>query len=413
MTNGNYPVGRPELDTGKEMHIGAYFSPEPSDNSFKLVKDCGMTHLLVNETEHNHIEDDDYVSKTLGLAKKHGLKIIYHCFNKSYKILKKHFDEIRNDKTCTGIFVWDEPPIQEIDFLAEEYKDFVKDFPDLPYYVNTWPMYSCKEQRGIQSYYQYLNAYAEKLVRNYKPEHRTFWCDIYPMLVNYGIYDKWLFNVEYVKDLAEREHADLYLFYITQAFSDRRQQSKACEFIFQTNVYLAYGVKGLSYCPYLTNGGPEYIGYPGVVYLNGTPTPVYPLVKENNEYIKKIDGIYLGFTWKGIMSRIGYANKTGKNENFSHCNNFIYSFGILDEVNSSQDSLIGCFENEQGYEGYMVVNFTEPLFNIENKIDMTFRGVDKAIIYVNGEPCEKDLKDGKLELTLGGGEGAFVVPYKK
>ncbi len=415
----NYPKGRPQVETGKEMLIGAYWCPEPSERAYRLCKECNFTHLLVNPTKGNPVSRDDFASNTLALAEKAGIKIIYHCNNHSYKSLEKHFDVIRANKTCTGIFVWDEPPFDKFDMLGSEYEDFKKDFPDMPYYVNTWPVYSCKEQRGIQSYYRYMEAYRDKIVKNLDPKHRAFFCDIYPMLNNEKIYEKWLFNVEYVKDLAESVNADLYLFFIAQSFSDRRQHTKPEEYIFQTYVYLAYGVKGLSYCPYQTPFAGDDPNNPttdpGIVELNGDPSPVYPLAQANNAEIQRIDSAYLGFKWHGVIPIDG-DDTTERNPVFRQCNNFMHSFGMLNWPNYSatHDALVGCFDNDEGYQAFVLVNFTEPLHNKQNTITLKFDAdVDKAIVYLKGVPHTFDIIDGVFKVTLGGGEGALVVPYKE
>ena len=415
----SYPKGKPNLETGKEMLIGAYWAPEPSVDAYKLCKDCNFTHLLVNPTKGNPVSNKDFATKTLDYAKKAGINIIYHCNNHSYKSLKDHFDVIRKDKTCTGIFVWDEPPYDKFEMLGQEYEDFKKDFPDMPYYVNTWPVYSCKEQRGIQSYYRYLDAYTHEVVEKLDQKHRAFFCDIYPMLLDEKIYDKWLFNVEYVRDLADSVNADLYLFFIAQSFSDRRQHTIPEEYLFQTNVYLAYGVKGLSYCPYQTpfegDDPNNPTTDPGIVHIDGTPSPVYPLAKKNNEYIQKIDSVYLGFKWRGIIPIDGVNGYHAKNPILRQCNNFVPRCGMLDWPNytATDSALVGCFDNEEGYQAFMIVNFTEPLHKLDNTITLKFdEPVNKAVVYINGEPSVYDIVDGVFKITLhGGGEGAFVIPY--
>ena len=74
---------------------------------------------------------------------------------------------------------------------------------------------------------------------------------------------------------------------------------------------------------------------------------------------------------------------------------------------------MGCFENEEGYQGYLSVNFTDPTLKKQNEVTLTFQGgVTKAIVYTAGEPQTVELTDGKYTFTLEAGEGNFIVPFK-
>jgi hypothetical protein len=84
----------------------------------------------------------------------------------------------------------------------------------------------------------------------------------------------------------------------------------------------------------------------------------------------------------------------------------------LTKVEGTEDGLVGLFEDKDGREGYMVVNFTDPGKNIDNTITLNVTGgVHNAIVVLNGEKKTVPVKKGKIVLELKSGEGCFVIPY--
>ena len=176
---------------------------------------------------------------------------------------------------------------------------------------------------------------------------------------------------------------------------------------------MAYGVNGFAYYPYkMPESSPE--NQKAIIDVEGNKTYMYELAKSANDELKKLDGVYMGFDWKGVINKAGTRNPHGTNLNFSFCKNTIENYGVLKEVSSRYDCIVGCFENADTYQGYMVVNFNDPLSGKENEVTLSFaKKIDKAIVYVDGEPEVKDVVGGELTVSVGIGEGVFVVPYNE
>ena len=89
------------------------------------------------------------------------------------------------------------------------------------------------------------------------------------------------------------------------------------------------------------------------------------------------------------------------------------SIPSLKEVTTSQDTLFGYFNDEDGNDGIMAVNYNETSLNLTDEIALTFDGskYNKAVCYIGGEKVVKTLNKGKLDLTLGVGEGVFIIPF--
>ena len=85
----------------------------------------------------------------------------------------------------------------------------------------------------------------------------------------------------------------------------------------------------------------------------------------------------------------------------------------LKEVTTSQDTLFGYFNDEDGNDGIMAVNYNETSLNLTDEIALTFDGskYNKAVVYVGGEKTVVTLDNGKLEHTLGIGDGIFIIPF--
>ena len=60
----------------------------------------------------------------------------------------------------------------------------------------------------------------------------------------------------------------------------------------------------------------------------------------------------------------------------------------------------------------MVVNLTDPYDNLKCKVDIKFNDDTHAVVYKKGRETVHKLKEGKLTLDLGSGEGWFVIPLK-
>ena len=83
----------------------------------------------------------------------------------------------------------------------------------------------------------------------------------------------------------------------------------------------------------------------------------------------------------------------------------------MTKFESEEDAFAGIFEDKDGREGYLLVNFTDPALNRNNKITLTVKNATNAIVVKNGRETIEKIKNGKLELTLSAGDGVFVIPY--
>ena len=79
-------------------------------------------------------------------------------------------------------------------------------------------------------------------------------------------------------------------------------------------------------------------------------------------------------------------------------------------VTATEDTIIGQFEDKDGRSGLMLVNINDPLDKITDTVSFTFENANRAMVYVGGKRKIYEVKDNKLTLDIGVGEGIFVIP---
>ena len=126
-----------------------------------------------------------------------------------------------------------------------------------------------------------------------------------------------------------------------------------------------------------------------------------------------MEDVYFNFDWLGIKTVIGNdQSKGGKNVDFALSEFAVVEMPRIESVKTQQDTVIGAFEDKNGNDGYMLVNFTEPSAKLENKIVLKLKDCTKAAVWENGEQKVYKLNNGVLTLNQKGGDGFFVVPVK-
>ena len=176
---------------------------------------------------------------------------------------------------------------------------------------------------------------------------------------------------------------------------------------FQLYSFLAYGgdcAQWFCYAP--PPPGSSNFGDNAPLNRNHDKTPAYDYIKTANEYAQAMMPWYKNFKWKGTMT----TNVWGGEGNFALISK-LSSTKTLTAFEGTADGLAGVFEDKDGREGYMVVNFTDPGKNIDNTVTLTVKDVHNAIVILNGEKKIVPVNNGKIVLELKSGEGCFVIPY--
>ena len=351
---------------------------------------------------------NDYMIKAKTLVES-GLETEEQAVEKVKGYLKPYLEYEYAD-AFYGCFIGDEPGADEFDQHAFSYKIFSQAAPDLCYYTNLFPVIAGGAQLGGVTpinYDTYIAQYLEKI----KTPYLSY--DHYPLKKgkDYFLESSFLQNMEIIRKALneEGEGREMWTFLQSISFGSNRSLESVGDATFQAYSFLAYGGDAIQWfcfaCPPPYDGA-SYFGNDALLDRNYQKTPAFDYVKTANGYIQSLMPWYKNFTWKGVMT----SSENGGEGNFKLIER-MESGKNLKKVEGTEDVLVGMFDDKDGREGCMVVNFTDPGRKLNNTVTLSFERVKDAIIILNGEKSVQSLKKGKLTLELKSGEGCFVIPY--
>ena len=146
---------------------------------------------------------------------------------------------------------------------------------------------------------------------------------------------------------------------------------------------------------------------------DGSPSELYEYVQNINGEVGSMSSAFLTYRWERTEGFTDYSDGNG-------CTAIgmlsgTGSFGdrkYVSSVESNGDLLVGCFSDEKGGEGYMLVNFS---LQEKSKQEVTISLKNTSYIAVYGGISKESgtlvqCKDGQYTVVLEPGEGKFIVP---
>ncbi len=420
----------PEYADDKAMWIGGWDVPINTLEDYQMAKDMGLTHMFIDNFMAKKGTPEYY--KQLEYCEQVGLKAILGSDTALSGAGIGSAENVAIDETdytqypaVDMINVWDEPGSDhfgEVKTRIEKYYALYdglgKTAPTM--YVNLDPAYHKSHQsNGLEDNIRtYANKYAEQVLSTVRGR-KIISTDIYPLMSSpdgshFSVLSTWLADMEALKEVAVSAGAEFMMFVQNYSESNRRNIMSKEDLSFQIYTDMAFGINGFSYFTYrqsaLNFGG-------GCVSKDESCTPFdnYYWAKEINASIAAFDHVFLAFDkWKGVMT----VNGTNKIEEWGEEYNndaFILANPVkmLDcatAVTATEDTIIGQFEDKDGRSGLMAVNFNDPLDKLEDTVSFSFKNANRALVYRNGVRKVYEVKNNKLDLTIGVGEGAFVIP---
>ena len=315
----------------------------------------------------------------LDRAKKHGIGVIADLRDwdgEKMPIYCKH-------SNLKGFLMWDEPTADDIEALAELKAKFDDRLPDnLSFYVTM----------GDQAYDIDLLYKLGQLTLKQNPFSGDNILSDY-----FGTLDA-LASKALKQDVSWNS-------IIPNADSLTAEQLRWLVSVAQT-----YGVKGLTNYTYMQTASDE------------EAEALYGTMKDSNGKTISWDDIYMSYSWLGI-SKVD-AGKT--NLMFEKLTNDVPAdkYGVLSDINSDQDLLIGSFENEDGQYAYMITNAgnadaaqgddTTATLSMENaSVTVQLKDGQYRCVAVirNGEISYVAVSaDNTFTVDIAANEGVFVIP---
>ena len=396
----------------KEMPLGVFGSPYASQAAYDECADAGFNFVFIDE---NYGLIDSLVYKNvLKYCIQAGMNPVAMTFNKNNTT---DFSDIPG---FAGKLFYDEPKASEFGTITSWITDFESQgYKNGIFLNNLLPSYAGTSGYGANSYEEYLEGYIDQVLTKVNGP-KWLSVDFYPLWKNStgstNVHGDYLYNLEATAQAA-LNHADMDLtvhyFVQTHGFEgdewDCRDLSSVADIRYQYNCAMAYGVNAFSAFTYPSQGGTQFEDYQGLVTINadGTTTKnaAYYYVQQANNELKAWDEIYLSYDYEGTMA-IGKSS-SGKNMANKLTHN-LSSLSGTSVLTASNDTLIGQFDKD-GSKAYMVSNYSNPANGETDTVIMNFANGTVLQVIINGVMEEVTVSNGRLVLTLGTGEAAFVI----
>lgn len=415
------PVGAPDYSAheGEEFLIGAW-NPTPilqayNDDMFTYAKEAGINFLCdLRAAQHPGSKLYSRLQECID----HEMRTIINLSGYTYKDDIQENEELQQylgSEYFMGINFWDEPSVSRFEELAAASAAFKEDWPDKLSYVNLLPNYATAGQLGASSFSEYVEAFTQTVT---SVDHLSY--DFYPLIgkmsagevMSHGVWDLWLSSLEIMANAAKTSEKDLWVFIQCMSFGSNNRAPQFKEDItFQNYINMCFGAKAIQYFCLTTPTGSEFGEYDvGMLDSDCQPTDNFYYVKEANAELNSFAYIYRQFTWENVMPVYGAYDTALNTAAFDMLENAI---GRSDYFTASADYsvLIGKFHDDNGYCGYMLANYSDPLDYRDAELTITFNA-NRLLVCADGEaPKVVEIPDGVYKTTLSYGAGEFVIPF--
>nr|WP_197718662.1 hypothetical protein [Pedobacter schmidteae] len=275
----------------------AWYSVPPSETSllrYEELKEAGIT---INFSFFKTIAEAE---KSLNMAQKVGIKIVLSCDELKTEP-EKTVRRFMNHPALAGYFLRDEPSRSEFADLAKWAKRIQsvdeKHFcyvNALPIYAENWQFETAFEQDTLTSltYREYISTYIKEVPMQFISY------DAY-CVIGDSLRANYYENLEIMADECKKAGKDFWAFGLTTGSSlpVNFPPPTLAELRLQIYSILAYGAQGVQYFTYWTPGPEEnnvWDFYKGPIGLDGRRTVTYDRLKQMNEEVKNLSGVFYG-----------------------------------------------------------------------------------------------------------------------
>ena len=311
----------------------------------------------------------------------------------------------------------DEPGAHQFDLIKIWMDVYYEKLAELgvegEFHFNLLPAYGSITSYGGVTYTEYVEQYFEKIA----PTLGYVSYDYYPFLKDNTkgslLRTSYISNLELMANLCKKNNVELRTFICTGAdFTGLRDLTSIGDFRFQMYTTMAFGTRDITYYEYGTFKS-QHEGEFGLINLqDGTYNYTYDLAKQVNNEVHAFEDAYLHYNYDGVMCFS--ALPEGKiNINFRGVNNLLESHPRIANVEHTQDTLLTSFKDAEGNDAFMLVNYTDPFFDLDDRVTIQFNDAKGLLMYRFGQEYIVPLNaDGTYTFELYPGEGRFIIPLK-
>ncbi len=326
-----------------------------------------------------------------------------------------------------GNFTYDEPTYAELEKISWQVEFYNKALEAAgatgETMVNLYPSHvsGAGLSQGADKYYTYRD-YVDEYFRIIAPQVGYVSYDFYPFMGNQytgsAMKTQYLYNLELMatKCKESREAGnpiELRTFIQTVGdFTGLRSMDNIGDLRFQIYSALAFGSREIKYYKYideLESGNDA--DWALLSYMTGEYTWLYDAAKTVNNEVHAMEEVLLNFEWEGVMYNT--ANEMFPNINFDYLTNPATSHPRIAKFRSTEDAFLTYMKDKDGNDGFMLLNFTDPYFHLDNEVTLQFNDAKALLMYRMGQKVIVPLNaDGSYTFKLYPGEGRFIIPLK-
>lgn len=429
----------------KELFLGAWSQPNPTDEDFQTYKDAGFNAMYIDNST---LYDTPGFKAVLDKCAEFDLKAI--CMQGANQTgpfsIKCQTNSLENHSAFYGVMMCDEPqgdgttvsPVTarvRTEKEGDQYK-YTETHDNIYKYMHSEYEYLKANQAHYNNAkycsvvlnegptvgsfgYGSTKGYGEQVLAKMDPEYRALEYDKYPYKVlkdgSFTLADDHLWLSFRIAELAKEYDVKKKVYYYQQYwFSELREFITVQELTYQLYTAMSFGVTGFVGWMYQSNwqdyNSLDY-GYTMSVW---GPREYYYYNQLALAEIKKFDHIYLEFAnnWVGVMPIVGTQETQGDLLGYDEMkgSNVLSSYDGIASVTASQDTLIGVMKDSENRTGYMISNQAFTFNRKSDRVNIKFNGATKALLVENGDAREVTLENGVLDIEIGCGSGVFVIP---
>jgi hypothetical protein len=192
-----------------------------------------------------------------------------------------------------GYCITDEPNASKFERLSAIVRRLKELDPAHPAYINLFPTYANEQQLGTPTYEEHVARYLDTV----RPPFLSF--DHYPVTRS-GLRPDYYRNLEVVRRMAMERGLDLWAFTLVTPHAVYPPPAIG-HIRLQLWSDIAYGAKALQYFTFVTPGGTDFDWGSGLVDKQGRPGPAYPLARQANAEVRRVEGLILRWKSAGVF----------------------------------------------------------------------------------------------------------------
>ncbi len=441
-----------------EAYLPVYgYTPPPADRdgvnyqtleSYQTYKEAGLNILLLQADDGYDGEpwETSHLKEQMDLATEAGIDKIIVFDHRLWRLTGYNTSLIGNQysteaeldayvENCVkdyaahpsfyGIQLRDEPAYNYFPSIGDLYRSLKRVLPENFIQFNLLPANNgakgsyCSGGANMELAEAY-KAYLTKFLDVTDADYLMF--DSYPM-AGTNIRAAHFTTLQVANDVAKERGVSIYAVAQTCSYSTNGAiQTRVCtenDLYWQTNVYMGFGIKQLSYFNYWKKNdanGEIFFDNASFISNSGEKTEIYNYMQKINGELQALAKVSMNFDYVGCF----YSASQPSDYSVSYLSDL--QIGGLTHVanvtyGQSQAVLMTeLYDKEKGNTMYMIQNILDPIYAEAEgecvlEAEITFQNCTHLLVIDKGNSTTIELQNGKYSVTLQPGHAVFVIPY--